>query len=539
MPSSLPSVRWISCAVLCCCVVVASIMPRPAHAQTIPLKVGVPSTFQQQFPTINVPSFASGSPMLVVFSTSDGPTIMSLNSLGLPNPVTLQALVSAFPMVGLVSNSITFTDDPMQPRFTVVPNSCNTMPGVDCTVQVHFSGAPPAGTDFLLLTPDITSATLSGADALVMAAPQVAATIATNIAAQISMFPLELTFDAAVGDQTIVFGAPPALTVGGSAPLSATGGGSTSPIVFASLTPAICTVSGSTVTGVATGTCTIQASQAADANFNAATPVTQNITVTLPNPARLGAISTRMEVLTADNVLIGGFVIGGSTPKTVVVRARGPSLASAGITNFLANPQLQLVFGNGTVVSNNGWLTAANAVAILSSGFAPSDSHESAILITLDPGAYTAIVSGAGGGTGVGIVEVFEVDHPEIPLAGISTRGEVLTGNDVMIGGVIIEGNAPQTVVVRARGPSLAANGVANPLANPFLQLVASDGTVITNDDWLTAPNAVAILSSGFAPADAHESAILVTLNPGAYTAIVSGVGGATGVGIVEVFTVP
>jgi YVTN family beta-propeller protein len=256
------------------------------------------------------------------------------------------------------------------------------------------------------------------------------------------------------------------------------------------------------------------------------------------NPPRLGAISTRMRVLTGDNVLIGGFVIGGSTPKTVVVRARGPSLAAGGVANPLSNPFLQVVFSNGTVLANDDWQSAANAAQIQASGFAPSDPRESVVMATLQPGPYTAIVSGAGGAVGVGIVEVFEVDQPDIPLAGISTRGEVLTGDDVMIGGVIIQGDAPQTVVVRARGPSLVSQGVANPLSNPFLQLVASDGTVISNDDWQSESNAADIQASGFAPADPRESAILITLNPGAYTAIVSGVGGATGVGIVEVYTV-
>ena len=254
------------------------------------------------------------------------------------------------------------------------------------------------------------------------------------------------------------------------------------------------------------------------------------------NPPRLGAISTRMRVLTGDNVLIGGFAIGGSTPKTVVVRARGPSLAAAGVASPLSNPFLQLVFADGTVLANDDWQSAGNAADIMASGFAPSDPRESVVMTTLAPGLYTAIVSGAGGATGVGLVEVFEVDHPDIPLAGISTRGEVLTGDDVMIGGVIIQGDAPQTVIVRARGPSLAAQGIANPLSNPLLQLVASDGTVITNDDWGSAPNYLQIQASGFAPSDPRESAILVTLNPGAYTAIVSGVGGSTGVAIVEVF---
>jgi hypothetical protein len=131
------------------------------------------------------------------------------------------------------------------------------------------------------------------------------------------------------------------------------------------------------------------------------------------------------------------------------------------------------------------------------------------------------------------------VDHPEVPLANISTRGIVLTGNDVMIGGFIIQGSGPQTVVVRARGPSLAPLGLPNTLANPLLQLFSGQTQIAVNDDWGTAANAAQLAASGFAPANAQESAILVTLNPGAYTAIVTGAGSTTGVGIVEVFAVP
>jgi hypothetical protein len=235
--------------------------------------------------------------------------------------------------------------------------------------------------------------------------------------------------------------------------------------------------------------------------------------------------------------MIAGFIIGGSVPKTVVVRARGPSLASQGVTGALADPTLTIVPSAGATMTNDDWGNDANAAALSASGFAPTNAKESAILVTLNPGAYTAIVSGVGGTTGVAIAEVYELDHPETPATAISTRGKVLTGNDVMIGGFIIQGTTPQTVVIRARGPSLASQGVVGTLANPVLQLVfASDGTVITNDDWGTATNASALAASGFAPTDSRESALLVTLNPGAYTAIVSGVGGSTGVAIVEVY---
>ena len=259
--------------------------------------------------------------------------------------------------------------------------------------------------------------------------------------------------------------------------------------------------------------------------------------------ARLTGISTRMNVAGGNDVMIGGFVVGGTGVKTVVVRARGPSLAANGVANPLANPMLQLVRAADRLViaSNDDWTTGDFASAIANNGYAPSDARESALLATLQPGAYTAIVSGVGGTSGVAIVEAFEVDNPAVPLAGLSTRGAVLTGNEVMIGGFVIQGTTPQTVVVRARGPSLVTAGIANALANPTLTLVrAADNLAIaTNDDWGGAGNAAALAASGFAPSHPQEAAILMTLEPGAYTAILSGLGNTSGVGIVEVYPVP
>jgi sugar lactone lactonase YvrE len=254
------------------------------------------------------------------------------------------------------------------------------------------------------------------------------------------------------------------------------------------------------------------------------------------DPPRLVNISTRGRVLTGADVMIGGFIIGGGAPKTVVIRANGPSLNIAGP---LANPMLQLFSGQTQIAANDNWQDAANAATIQSSGFAPLHPLDSAIYTTLNPGAYTAIVTGVGGGTGVGLVEVFEVDLPSVPLINISTRGQVQTGNNVMIAGFIIQGSGPQTVIVRARGPSMTAQGLPGALANPMLQLFNGQTQIAVNDNWQQAANAATVQSSGFAPSDPLESAILVTLNPGAYTAIVTGVGNTTGVGIVEVFTVP
>jgi hypothetical protein len=263
----------------------------------------------------------------------------------------------------------------------------------------------------------------------------------------------------------------------------------------------------------------------------AATAVTATFS-SAANAPRVIGISTRGLVQTGDNVMIGGFIIQGSVPKTVVVRARGPS---TGVPGFLADPTMVIVpSAGGANLSNDDWQTAANAAQLQASGFAPGNPKESAVLATLNPGAYTAIVSGVGNTTGVAIVEVYEIDQPQVPLIGISTRANVLTGDNVMIGGFIIQGSGPMTVVIRARGPS---TGIAGALADTVLTVVPSaGGPNLVNDDWRTDVNQAALLASGFAPGNDLESAILVTLNPGAYTAIVSGFGNTTGVAIVEVY---
>jgi DNA-binding transcriptional regulator YdaS (Cro superfamily) len=276
-----------------------------------------------------------------------------------------------------------------------------------------------------------------------------------------------------------------------------------------------------------TGSCTV--------TMDAAKGVTATFQP-LTGPPRLFNISTRGRVETGNDVMIGGFIIGGPTPKKVLITARGPSLSAFGVAGALANPVLWLYSGQNVIATNDNWGTAPNVAEITATGIAPSNALESAILMTLNPGAYTAIVRGVGGSTGVGIVEVFEIDHPEVPLINISTRGQVQSGDNVMIGGFIIQGDAPRTVLITARGPSLSDFGITNPLANPLLQLFSGQTQIASNDDWQTNANVTAIQATGVAPTNPLESAILMTLNPGAYTAIVSGAGGGTGVGIVEVF---
>jgi hypothetical protein len=308
--------------------------------------------------------------------------------------------------------------------------------------------------------------------------------------------------------------------------------GSSSPIVVGGLvngTPYTCRVKTTSTVGTS----------AFSAASNSATPAA----LADPNPPRLANISTRGQVRTGNDVMIGGFIIGGSSNKTVAIVAYGPSLVGAGIPNALANPTMTIVrSSDGAVIAtNDNWGTDANAAQLSSAGLAPSNALESAVLMNLAPGAYTAVVSGVGGGTGVGLIAMYEVDHPEVPLINISTRGLVLTGNDVMIGGFIVQGSGPQTVAVVAYGPSLAAAGIANPMANPTMTIVrSSDGAIVAvNDNWGTDGNAAALAAAGFAPSNAQESAVLMSLAPGAYTAIVSGVGGATGVAIVAVYRVP
>ncbi|MBK7660142.1 MAG: Ig-like domain repeat protein [Betaproteobacteria bacterium] len=271
-----------------------------------------------------------------------------------------------------------------------------------------------------------------------------------------------------VAGQAVTFDASSSAPADPDAPLTGT-------FTFRDGATVLCTGASTTctVSNLAPGSHAITVTFEGNALVEAASsaPLTHSVFATPAGIPRLVNIATRLPVLTGDDVLIGGFIIGGTQPKTVVVRARGPSLAASGVSGALANPVLQLFAGATSIAANDDWGTAANAAALQASGYAPANVFESAILTTLGPGAYTAIVTGAGGLTGVGIVEVFEVDRPEVPLVNIATRGRVLTGNDVMIGGFIIQGDAPQTVVIRARGPSLVPFGIANALGDPVLQL--------------------------------------------------------------------
>lgn len=248
--------------------------------------------------------------------------------------------------------------------------------------------------------------------------------------------------------------------------------------------------------------------------------------------------------------MIAGFIIQGSAPKQVLIRAGGPSLTQFGVPNALANPRLELHDTTNTIARNNDWqttqiggvITLDQVAAIQSSGLAPTDPLESAIIATVPPGSYTAIVEGVSAGTGVGIVEVYDLDLTGGSILGnIATRGFVQTGNNVMIGGFILGGTTQNTgIIVRGIGPSLAPFGLSPLLADPTLELRDSNGALlISNDDWQDDPGQAAQLSArGLAPQAPKESGIFVSLPVGAFTAIVAGKNGGSGIGLVEIYNV-
>lgn len=260
-----------------------------------------------------------------------------------------------------------------------------------------------------------------------------------------------------------------------------------------------------------------------------------------PTPAQPLNISTRMEVRTDDQVLIGGFIVSGDEPKKVVLRAIGPSLAAFGIPEPLADPVLELHGSDGALITmNDNWRDSQES-DIEASGFKPGEDLESAIIATLDPGNYTAIVSGKDGGTGVGLVEGYDLDAAaNAQFANISTRGFVEMGTNVMIGGFILGGETGNAnVLVRALGPSLTQFGVTGALADPTLELHDGNGALVRSDDNWKESQQAEIAATGLQPSNDLESAVLETLPPGAYTAIVAGKGGTIGVGLVEVYRLP
>jgi glucose/arabinose dehydrogenase len=257
-------------------------------------------------------------------------------------------------------------------------------------------------------------------------------------------------------------------------------------------------------------------------------------------------ISVRSRVGTGSDVMISGFISTAGAAKKVIVRALGPSLQQAGVTDALPDPVLELHAGDGSLITmNNNWKdnTPAQQQDIINNQLAPANDLESVIVATLQPGTYTAIVGGQGNTSGVGLLEVYDLDRTvSSRLANISGRASVQTGSNVLISGFIVGNNiGAAKMVVRALGPSLAQSGVTNPLGDPTLELRDNNGALVMgNDNWQDDANQAAqILSSGLAPTNTQESAIAISLLPGTYTAIVAGRSGGTGVGLVEVYNLP
>ena len=268
-----------------------------------------------------------------------------------------------------------------------------------------------------------------------------------------------------------------------------------------------------------------------------------------PLASQLLNISSRADVLTGDKVAIAGFIVTGAAPKQVIIRGMGPSLAAAGVTGVLTNPMLQLFQGSNALATNDNWRTKSDGTnqqsQVQATGLAPANDFESAIVTTLNPGSYTAILSGKNNTTGIGLIEVYDL-APAVAskLTNISTRGFVSTGNNVMIGGVIVgagSGGGSQ-VVVRALGPSLTGADVQGALADPILQLYNANGTALaSNDNWKIndrthASQEAEVRASGLQPANDLESAIVTSLAPGNYTAIVLGKNNTSGIALVEVY---
>jgi hypothetical protein len=263
------------------------------------------------------------------------------------------------------------------------------------------------------------------------------------------------------------------------------------------------------------------------------------VVITVMPRVRMGNISTRAAVGVGDNVAIGGFIISGSAPKQVLIRAIGPTLSNYGLAAFLVDPTLELHDGSGGILTSNDNWKDTQQQQIQNTGLAPSDDRESAIVTSLSPGNYTAILAGKNNTGGIGLIEIYEMAQSGARLINISTRGFVGTGDNVMIAGLILVGTDAATIVLRAIGPTLVNYGLSGVLVDPTLDLFDGNGTRIgTDNNWKDSQQAP-IQATGLAPSDDRESALLVDLAPGNYTAIVRGANNTTGIALVEAYHLP
>ncbi len=253
----------------------------------------------------------------------------------------------------------------------------------------------------------------------------------------------------------------------------------------------------------------------------------------------LANLSTRVEIGNGDDASIAGFITRGGQTKRMLIRGLGASLVTSGVDNALADPSLELYDNNGALLAiNDNWADNANQQEIIDSGLAPASETESVILLQIpsdDVGIpYTAVLRGANGTTGVGLIEVYDLDFGVGPtIQNISTRGRVNVGEGVLIGGTIVLGSNSQDVIVRAIGPSLPLDDT---LADPVLELYDENGALLrSNDNWRSDQSAE-IIATSLPPSDDAEAAIVATLPPALYTAVVRGAGETAGVALVEIY---
>jgi hypothetical protein len=253
---------------------------------------------------------------------------------------------------------------------------------------------------------------------------------------------------------------------------------------------------------------------------------------------RLANLSTRAFCKTGEAVLVNEFVVQGTGTETLLMRGIGPSLANFGVPGALKDPTVLLFDARGhTLDANNDWMDNPDKDEIIATGIPPTDPRESAIIDTLRPGLYTFVEQGVRRTQGVALPEIYDLLNGGLQLSAVGTRAFVSTGDNVMISGFILTGSAPVSLLIRALGPSLTNAGLSRVLADPQLELHDASGQLIFSDDNWRDTQEAEIIATGLAPTDDRESAIVVTLNPGLYTNVLTGVGATTGIGFLQIYS--